>query len=125
MKRILRNPYLYLLLALIFLNGCAMLPGIAERNNEVNKFIGKTELDLVRHYGQPIDVRYDVEGRKIFTFEWRYEETINEPARLYTDSNRHVTKYQGAYTKTERHLERRIYTIDRNGKVIKGRWKSY
>ena len=105
-------------MTLLFLNGCAILPGIALKNDEVNRFVGKTESDLIRHYGQPVDVRYDVEGRKILVFEWTYEESIDEPAHLYTDSNGHVTSYQGAYTRTERGLERRIFTIDRKGKVI-------
>lgn len=123
MKKILTNLFFILFLALIFLNGCALLPGIAQRNDEVNRFVGKTESDLVRYYGQPIDVRYDVEGRKILTFELYWEETVEEPARLYTDSHGNVTSYQGAYTRTERHLEHRIFTIDRKGKVIKGKWK--
>jgi hypothetical protein len=110
---------------LLILNGCAMLPGIATRNDEVNRFIGKSEADLIREYGQPVDVRSNGEGGKTLVSEWNYEETIEEPARAYTDSRGRLTSYQGAYTRTEHHVERRIFTLDRNGTVIKGTWKRY
>ena len=112
-------------LTLLIFNGCAMLPGIATRNDEVNRFIGKSESDLIRKYGQPVEVRSIDEGGKTLVFEWRYEETIQEPARAYTDSRGHLTSYQGAYTRTEHHLERRIFTLDGKGIIIKGKWKSY
>ena len=112
-------------LAILVLNGCAMLPGIATRNDEVNRFVGKFESDLIRKYGQPVDVRSHGEGGKTLVFEWEYEETIEEPARAYTDSRGRLTSYQGAYTRTENHLERRIFTLDGNGKVIEGTWKRY
>ena len=112
-------------LTLLILNGCSMLPGIATRNDEVNRFVGKTEVDLIRKYGQPVDVRSIDEGGKTLVFEWRYEETIEEPARVYTDGSGHMTSATGAYTRIEHHLERRIFTLDAKGKVIQGKWKSY
>jgi len=121
----LSSGVIVLSLTLLILNGCALLPGISTRNNEANRFVGKTEADLIQKYGQPVDVRSLDEGGKTLVFEWKYKETIQEPARAYTDSRGHLTSYQGAYTRTENHLERRIFTTDRNGTVIKGQWKSY
>lgn len=121
----LSNGKMALSLTLLILNGCALLPGIAIKNDEVNRFVGKTEVDLIQKYGQPVDVRSLDEGGKTLVFEWRYEETIQEPARAYTNSRGRMTSYQGGYTRIENHLERRVFTTDRNGTVIKGQWKSY
>ena len=112
-------------LAILVLNGCAMLPGIATRNDEVDRFIGKSESDLIGKYGQPVDIQSHGEGGKTLVFEWRYDETIQEPARVYTDSHGRVTSANGAYKRTEHHLERRIFTLDGNGIIINGKWKSY
>ncbi len=112
-------------LTLLILNGCALLPGIATRNDEVNRFVGKTEIDLIRKYGQAVEVRSTDEGGKTLVFEWRSEETIQEPARVYTDGHGRVTSANGAYKRTEHHLERRTFTLDGNGMIINGKWKSY
>ncbi len=121
----LNKGAIVLSLAILVLNGCAMLPGNATRNDEVNRFKGKSESDLIGKYGQPVDVQAHGKGGKMLVFEWRYDETIQEPARVYTDSRGRVTSATGGYERTEHHLERRIFTLDRNGIIIDGKWKSY
>lgn len=115
------NLTIGLSLALLMLNGCAILPGYSMRNKEVNRFLGRTEHDLIRKYGRPATVQPDGKGGKTLVFELNWEETIQEPARASTDSSGRLN-YQGTYTRTEYHSEERIFVLDEKGKVIQAKW---
>jgi len=120
----LNNKIIYSLLIIIsFLYGCSILPGYATRNEEVNQFIGKTEIDLRNYYGYPKKSYFNKKGNKVLVFEWNWQTTAHEPARLYTDENGRITSYEGAYDYEEYHREQRIFILDKKGNVIEAKWK--
>ena len=98
------------------------LPGVADRNQEVERFIGRPASELIRHYGQPYAVKYDSQGRKILVFVWTTEYTEQEEGRIWTDSFG-VTHYTQPTSNTVTNREQRSFTIDKDGKVIKGKWR--
>lgn len=74
------------LLIIASLSSC-FLPGISYRNQEVERFIGRSESELIKYFGTPRAVEYDSEGRKILVFEWTTKETVQEEGRSRTDSS--------------------------------------
>ncbi|BCW92313.1 MAG: hypothetical protein KatS3mg007_0207 [Thermoanaerobaculum sp.] len=100
------------------------LPGVSYRNQEVKRFIGRTEADLVAYYGQPKAVEYDAQGRKVLVFEWTTQTPIQHEGTSWTDASG-VTHYNPPETKIMTTVEQRRFTLDANGKVIKASWRVY
>ncbi len=107
-------------LAAFLLCGC----GISYRNAEVNRFVGQDESMLFKQYGKPWSVANDSKGRKVLTFEVRWQEQVQVEGTSWTDSSG-ITRYNPPTTRTEQHVEHRIFTIDASGKVIKTSWKMF
>lgn len=120
----LQGGLLFIIIGLILLLSACILPGVSYRNQEVKRFIGRTEADLIEYYGPPKAIEYDSEGRKVLVFEWEVEREIQEEGTVWTDASG-VTHYNPPRTSKTTTIEQRKFTIDKNGKVIKAKWRFY
>jgi hypothetical protein len=120
----LQGGLLFIIIGLILLLSACILPGVSYRNQEVKRFIGRTEADLIQYYGQAKAIEYDSEGRKVLVFEWTTENTVQEEGTSWTDASG-VTHYNPPRTSKTTTIEQRKFTIDKNGKVIKAKWRFY
>ncbi|HEK85207.1 MAG: hypothetical protein ACPLZD_09195 [Candidatus Saccharicenans sp.] len=114
----------WLISLMAFWQTACLLPGVSYRNQEVKRFIGRSEADLIAYYGEPRAVEYDSEGRKVLVFEWTTENEIQQEGTAWTDSSG-VTHYNPPRTTKTTTVEQRKFTIDKNGKVIKAKWRFY
>jgi len=120
----LQGGLLFIIIGLILLLSACILPGVSYRNQEVKRFIGRTEADLIQYYGQATAIEYDSEGRKVLVFEWTTENTVQEEGTSWTDASG-ITHYNPPRTSKTTTIEQRKFTIDKNGKVIKAKWRFY
>ena len=109
-----------IVLVIFWQSGC----GVAYRNQEVKRFIGRTEAELIQYYGQPRAIEYDSKGRKVLVFEWTTESETQTEGTAWTDSSG-VTHYNPPRTVKHTTIEQRKFTIDKNGKVINAKWRFY
>ncbi|MBC7363684.1 MAG: hypothetical protein H5U07_03955 [Candidatus Aminicenantes bacterium] len=114
----------WLIVLMIFWQSGCLLSGISYRNQEVKRFIGRTEAELIQYYGEPRAVEYDSQGRKVLVFEWTTEYETQTEGTAWTDSSG-VTHYNPPKTVKHTTIEQRKFTIDKNGKVIKAKWRFY
>ncbi|MBC7348805.1 MAG: hypothetical protein H5U05_02400 [Candidatus Aminicenantes bacterium] len=115
---------IWLIGLMIFWHSGCFLPGVSYRNQEVKRFIGRTEAELIQYYGQPSAVEYDSQGRKVLVFEWTTEHESQTEGTAWTDSSG-VTHYNPPRTVKSTTIEQRKFTIDKDGKVIKAKWRFY
>jgi hypothetical protein len=115
---------IWLICLLVFWQSGCFLPGVSYRNQEVKRFIGRTEAELIQYYGQPQAVEYDSQGRKVLVFEWTTERESQYEGTAWTDSSG-ITHYNPPHTSKTTTIEQRKFTIDKDGKVIKAKWRFY
>lgn len=123
-RKIFLGWLVLIVVPLISMQMACLLSGVSYRNQEVKRFIGRTEADLIAYYGEPKAVEYDSEGRKVLIFEWTVENEIQHEGTAWTDSSG-VTHYNPPTTSKTTTIEQRRFTIDKNGKVIKAKWRFY
>jgi len=117
-----RTVWLVILIPLVILllSSC----GVSYGTREVNRFIGQNETLLRSNYGNPWSVTYDSKGRKVLTFEQWFTRQVQTEGTSYTDSSGTV-HYNPPSTRTERYVVHRIFTLDKDGKVVKASWKEF
>jgi hypothetical protein len=111
---------IFIPLIIFLLSSC----GISYHTQEVNRFIGQNETLLRSNYGNPWSVIYDSQGRKVLAFEQGFTRQVQTEGTSYTDSSGTV-HYNPPSTRTERYVVHRIFTLDKDGKVVKAPWKEF
>ena len=108
------------LLVNLLLSGC----GVAYRNKSVSRFVGLSESDLYKYYGDPWDVKTDSNGNKVLTFEIRWTDTTSEEGRSWKDSSG-VIHYQPPAVRNVEYVEHHIFTVGKDGRVLKASWRTW
>lgn len=98
--------------------------GITARNAQVREWIGRPENALVAAWGPPQQITSDSKGRRLLIYEWENTEWVDEPGRMWTDTDG-VTRWTppGRRQRTAREIRR--FTVDSTGRIIDAAWRFY
>ncbi len=105
---------------LLLAAGC----GITTRNAQIREWIGRPESALVAAWGPPQTVTTDRKGQRLLIYEWETDEWVDEPGKMWTDSNG-VTRWTPPQRRQVTTREVRRFVVDPNGKIIDGAWRFY